>query len=170
VSGGDKEFHKLYGKDANERRSSTSCSSIIATRLAVFVCVAGARECALYPGSTRERGLGTDQLVLSETSDRQLCALLGAGPSDYLSRVKTQIQLLYGIAESMLPRNETWWFFELGRHLERADNTSRIIDVKYYTLLPTSMPSDRRWTSCSGPPVLRRAPVSRPSARAGAAS
>jgi uncharacterized alpha-E superfamily protein len=40
------------------------------------------------------------------------------------------------VAESMIPRTQMWWFFELGRFLERADNTSRILDVKYYMLLP----------------------------------
>ena len=36
----------------------------------------------------------------------------------------------------MLPRSNAWWFLQLGRHLERADNTSRILDVKYFMLLP----------------------------------
>jgi uncharacterized alpha-E superfamily protein len=58
------------------------------------------------------------------------------GSAEYLNRVKTQIQLLFGVADSMIPRTNLWWFFQLGRHLERADNTSRILDVKYYMLLP----------------------------------
>lgn len=58
------------------------------------------------------------------------------GSSEYLNRTKASLQLFYGIAESMLPRNQAWWFFELGRCLERADNVSRILEVKYYTLLP----------------------------------
>ena len=36
----------------------------------------------------------------------------------------------------MIPRTQMWWFFELGRFLERSDNTSRILDVKYFMLLP----------------------------------
>ncbi len=59
------------------------------------------------------------------------------GSSEFLNRTKLSIQLFYGIAASMLPHNEAWFFFEVGRSLERADNTSRLIDVKYFTLLPS---------------------------------
>ena len=37
----------------------------------------------------------------------------------------------------MLPRTNGWWFYDLGRHLERADNTSRILDIKYFMILPS---------------------------------
>jgi uncharacterized alpha-E superfamily protein len=33
-------------------------------------------------------------------------------------------------------RNDAYWFSRLGLHLERADNTARILDVKYHMLLP----------------------------------
>ncbi len=33
-------------------------------------------------------------------------------------------------------RNDTYYFSQLGTFLERADNTARILDVKYYVLLP----------------------------------
>ncbi len=35
-------------------------------------------------------------------------------------------------------RNDTYYFSQLGTFLERADNTARILDVKYYVLLPSS--------------------------------
>jgi uncharacterized alpha-E superfamily protein len=35
-------------------------------------------------------------------------------------------------------RNDTYHFSQLGTFLERADNTARIMDVKYYVLLPAS--------------------------------
>lgn len=44
--------------------------------------------------------------------------------------------LLVGISESSMPRDETWHFFQTGRYIERADKTSRIVDVQYYLLLP----------------------------------
>jgi uncharacterized alpha-E superfamily protein len=37
----------------------------------------------------------------------------------------------------MMPRTQGWWWYLLGRYLERADNTSRIIDVKYFMILPS---------------------------------
>ena len=35
-----------------------------------------------------------------------------------------------------MDHDEAWHFFNLGRMLERADKTSRILDVKYFVLLP----------------------------------
>jgi uncharacterized alpha-E superfamily protein len=35
-----------------------------------------------------------------------------------------------------MTHNEAWHFMRLGRLLERADKTSRILDVKYFLLLP----------------------------------
>jgi len=35
-------------------------------------------------------------------------------------------------------RNDTYFFSQLGTFLERADNTARILDVKYYVLLPST--------------------------------
>ena len=37
-----------------------------------------------------------------------------------------------------LLRDEAYHFIRLGTHLERADNTARILDVKYHTLLPSA--------------------------------
>ena len=42
-----------------------------------------------------------------------------------------------GVSSATLSRGEAWYWARLGRLLERADKTSRILDVKYYTLLPT---------------------------------
>src|SRR5204862_3888719 len=33
-------------------------------------------------------------------------------------------------------RNDAYWFSRLGVYMERADNTARILDVKYHMLLP----------------------------------
>src|SRR6201989_2056158 len=41
-----------------------------------------------------------------------------------------------GSACRTMLRNDAYWFSRLGVHLERADNTARILDVKYHVLLP----------------------------------
>lgn len=58
------------------------------------------------------------------------------GASEYLNRTKSSIALFYGIVDSMMPRTTGWDFFNLGRFLERADNISRLIEVKCLSLLP----------------------------------
>ncbi len=58
-------------------------------------------------------------------------------PRDFFESVKSQILLLYGLADSTVARTEGWYFRQLGQFLERADKTSRILDVKYHVLLPS---------------------------------
>src|SRR5271154_265124 len=41
-----------------------------------------------------------------------------------------------GSAYRTMLRNDAYWFSRLGVHIERADNTARILDVKYHLLLP----------------------------------
>ena len=45
-------------------------------------------------------------------------------------------QLFFGIVDSTITRNEGWHFGRVGRLLERADKTTRFLDVKYFILLP----------------------------------
>jgi uncharacterized alpha-E superfamily protein len=52
-------------------------------------------------------------------------------------QIKNQIQLIQGISSDTVPRLQGWYFNRLGHFLERADKTSRILDVKYHILLPS---------------------------------
>lgn len=49
--------------------------------------------------------------------------------------VKAETRGFEGALHRML-RNESSWFMSLGAAIERADNTARLIDVKYHLLLP----------------------------------
>jgi uncharacterized alpha-E superfamily protein len=56
--------------------------------------------------------------------------------SDFYARVKLSGVFFEGVTHATLSRGEAWHFAQLGRMLERADKTSRILDVKYFILLP----------------------------------
>lgn len=45
-----------------------------------------------------------------------------------------------GSAYRTMLRNDCYWFSRLGVYIERADNTARILDVKYHVLLPNNEP------------------------------
>ncbi len=62
---------------------------------------------------------------------------IGGSLSDFFRVVKQHSHLFNGIIDATLTRGKEWHFANLGRLLERADKTSRILDVKYFTLLPT---------------------------------
>jgi uncharacterized alpha-E superfamily protein len=56
---------------------------------------------------------------------------------DFFSEVTTASHLFLGTLYATMSHNEGWHFCRLGRLIERADKTSRILDTKYYLLLPS---------------------------------
>ena len=54
-----------------------------------------------------------------------------------LAAIRRESTLARGATHGSMLRNETYSFARLGTFLERADNTARILDVKYYLLLPS---------------------------------
>ena len=56
---------------------------------------------------------------------------------EILTAVRNQTTLVRGAMEGTMLRNEGFNFARIGTFIERADNTARILDVKYYVLLPS---------------------------------
>jgi len=56
---------------------------------------------------------------------------------DFLDTVVAASQMFLGVVDATMSRGEGWHFCRMGRMLERADKTSRILDVKYFHLLPS---------------------------------
>jgi uncharacterized alpha-E superfamily protein len=54
----------------------------------------------------------------------------------FLDWVRERSLLFNGAYASTMLRNDAFYFTRLGTFIERADNTARILDVKYYVLLP----------------------------------
>ena len=56
---------------------------------------------------------------------------------EFYPEVKLASHLFAGVMDATMAHNEGWNFGHLGRLMERADKTARILDVKYYILLPS---------------------------------
>jgi uncharacterized alpha-E superfamily protein len=54
----------------------------------------------------------------------------------FLEWVKGVSLAVEGAASRTMLRNDAYWFLRLGMAIERADNTARLLDVKYHLLLP----------------------------------
>jgi uncharacterized alpha-E superfamily protein len=52
------------------------------------------------------------------------------------AQVRTLAQLFVGVTDGTLSHGEGWHFARMGRLIERADKSSRILDVRYFLLLP----------------------------------
>jgi len=69
-------------------------------------------------------------------NDSNFKKTLKSSPHDFYNDIKLNSHLFFGITDNTMSHNESWQFYKLGQLIERADKTSRIIDVKYFHILP----------------------------------
>jgi uncharacterized alpha-E superfamily protein len=62
-------------------------------------------------------------------------------PFDFLQQVKSGSLTLQGLTDATIPHNEGWLFLQAGKFLERADMTSRILDVRHQSLPAKGIPT-----------------------------
>jgi uncharacterized alpha-E superfamily protein len=134
---GDHElFKQLYGEATREnaieflvfeRDNPNSISS----------CVRAARENARsvreYISSEMWEQLNTFYLMISAAAKEESMDL----PHQFFVNIMTASHTFIGITDSTMSHGEGWHFGRMGRMLERADKTSRLLDVKYFILLPS---------------------------------
>ena len=91
---------------------------------------------AVRTGITREVWEATNE---SWMSLRELLSrpVRESGLGQVLSAIRTQTTQVRGAMDGTMLRNEVYNFARIGTFLERADNTARILDVKYHVLLPS---------------------------------
>jgi uncharacterized alpha-E superfamily protein len=70
--------------------------------------------------------------------DHGMDRLRSQGVSEFLDWVKMRSHLFRGVTFGTMLRDEAYHFIRLGTHIERADNTARILDTKYHILLPST--------------------------------
>ena len=68
--------------------------------------------------------------------DLQASDIRRTGLSALCNRIKQDCQTHTGVTEGTLYRDQAWLFYLLGRHMERSDQITRLIDTRYHTLLP----------------------------------
>lgn len=136
TTGDDEEFEERYGEASRESVlkfltfDTENPNSIIS-------CLRAARENAR---SIRENissemweQLNDAYLMVTETSEEWAMA----EPHQFFTDIKVASHLFMGQTDNIMSHSEAWHFCQLGRLIERADKTSRIVDVKYFILLPS---------------------------------
>lgn len=76
-----------------------------------------------------EAWMSLERMLADAIDERELPRLLDA--------IKRETALIRGAFHGTMLRNEIFDFSRIGTFVERADNTARILDVKYYVLLPS---------------------------------
>ena len=70
--------------------------------------------------------------------DIRTVELQGDRLSRLCARIKVGVQTHTGITEGTFFRDQGWLFYQLGRLIERADQTTRLLDIRYHVLVPPS--------------------------------
>jgi uncharacterized alpha-E superfamily protein len=137
ITGDDKGFRELYGEPTKEKVihfltfDSDNPNSII-------TCLRNARENARSIRDTISSEMWEQVnrfflMVKAASTDNTI----RESPVEFFQEIRTASHLFEGITSATMTHGEAWHFCRLGRFLERADKTTRLLDVKYYILLPS---------------------------------
>jgi uncharacterized alpha-E superfamily protein len=77
-----------------------------------------------------------------QLSDPVFRSQAGESPHEYYQAVECGGCLFQGICDATLSHDEGWQFIQLGKYLERADKTVRILDIQYQLLQDLNTPAD----------------------------
>jgi uncharacterized alpha-E superfamily protein len=64
-----------------------------------------------------------------------------ADPHEFFAEIKASSLHLQGLIDATTMRSEGWYFLQVGKYLERADKTTRILDVRYQSLPERGKPT-----------------------------
>jgi uncharacterized alpha-E superfamily protein len=104
----------------------------------IFSCVHQARENArAVRGSLTSEMWEAINSFWIDLSKMDQSRLSNQSDTNFFDWVKERSHAFRGITFSTMRRDEAFHFLRLGTHIERADNTARILDVKYHVLLPS---------------------------------
>ena len=139
VTTGDWELYKLMHKTINKQNVIFFLGFDPKNPNSIFNCIVNARENArsIRPEITKELWEQINYLYYFVKGETGKKSWQRKDPRFFFHEIKKGCQLLWGIIDATISRTEGWHFGHIGRMLERADKTSRILDVKYHILLPT---------------------------------
>jgi uncharacterized alpha-E superfamily protein len=106
---------------------------------AILTCLAAARE----NGRSIREIISSDMWehlnnFYLELADKQSPAFALEDPLRFFKIIQMRSHLFTGLMDCTMSHGEAWNFARMGMMIERADKTSRILDVKYFMLLPNA--------------------------------
>jgi uncharacterized alpha-E superfamily protein len=135
-SGDEEQFFKLYETADNE-----SATDFLTFRLenpnSLISCISNARENARQVRdqiSSEMWEVLNDAYHFIQGADAK--KIWNEGASAFYDQIKRYSHLFQGITVSTFSRVEGFEFIQFGKYLERADQITRLLDIKYHILLP----------------------------------
>jgi len=156
TSGDDKDFAERYG-EPTEKNVIHFLTFDTKNPNSITSCVASARENARTVreaiSSEMWEQLNALYHFLQENSRKRRADNL----QEFYAHIRTQSHLFTGLTENTMSHGEGWHFARMGRMIERADKTARILDVKYFLLLPGLQYFDSPYDAVEWGAVLKSA-------------
>jgi uncharacterized alpha-E superfamily protein len=149
MAGEEPRFRELY-----EEANAHTVFEFLAFRQdnpnSIVQCISKARENARAIRDRLSREMWEDinglYHAVSAFDSRQE---ITAGPHRFCDVVKFGSHRFHGVTDATLPHDESWQFLRLGCYLERAEMTTRLVDVQYQylleTLQPMEQPDNHQW-------------------------
>jgi uncharacterized alpha-E superfamily protein len=136
ASGDDAAFKRRYDV-ADEKNVVGFLTFDSENHNSILACVQKARENArtvreVISSEMWETINALYHLVQTNSRKRRVTDL-----QDFLVEVRNASHMFTGQCEGTMSHGEGWHFAQMGKLLERADKTARLLDVKYFLLLPT---------------------------------
>jgi uncharacterized alpha-E superfamily protein len=138
ITGHATSYYERYSGALTSERVLRWMALDSANPSSIYSCVQSARE-----NARTVRGAITSEMyedingLWLEMRNRTNESLFSHGISQFFDWVKMRSHQFRGVTFGTMLRDEAYQFLRLGTFLERADNTARILDVKYHTLLPS---------------------------------
>jgi uncharacterized alpha-E superfamily protein len=87
--------------------------------------------------------------------DPEFAAAAEHAPHEFFTEVQTGSQQFQGVCDATLPHDEGWYFLQLGRYLERAMQTIRLLEVKHRQLMALTDPAEQPLATLEWAGVLK---------------
>ncbi len=139
LSSGDEELFAKHYETPDSRTVTEFLAFDLRNPGSILACVFSARENArmIRDQISLEMWETINELYLFLKS-QSTAAVWSAGPQEFFAKINRASHLFQGLTSSTYSRSEGWEFLEFGKYIERADKTTRILDVKYHILLPNA--------------------------------
>jgi uncharacterized alpha-E superfamily protein len=157
TTGDNEDFEKRY-REATQRNVIRFLTFDAENPNSILSCLRAARENARTVREiiSSEMWLQLNKFFLMADSAAADGAYLDS-QVEFFAEVKNASHLFKGITDATMTHGEAWHFCRMGRMLERADKTSRILDVKYYIILRSSADVGTAFDDIQWAAVLRSA-------------
>lgn len=138
TTGDQLRFETEFGEDYSKENVIEFLIFDLENPNSIMSCLSSARENARTVREiiSSEMWLQINELYLNVKQAIDKGYNEGKHLSDVLGSIKIGAHSFDGIMDSTYSHGEGWHFGILGRYLERSDKTTRILDMKYYYLLP----------------------------------